>query len=90
MHSRVILFRVATSVPAQWSGPDAGGEEIEKSRAYLEAVRSEFAAAGVQAQAELAYGDPVREIVKRVEERGATCSPWERTGMESSVTCSSA
>ena len=70
MHSRVILFRVATSVPAQWSGPDAGGEEIEKSRAYLEAVRSEFAAAGVQAQAELAYGDPVREIVKRVEERG--------------------
>lgn len=70
MHSRVILFHVATSVPARWSGPNAGGEEIEKSRAYMETVRSEFAAVGVPAQAELAFGDPVKEIVKRVEERG--------------------
>ena len=38
MHSRVVLLHVATGVPAQWSGPDAGGEEVEKSRAYLKNV----------------------------------------------------
>ncbi len=70
MHSRVILLHVATGVPAQLGGPDAGGEEIEKSRAYLESVRCEFEAVGVPAQAELAFGVPVREIVKWVEERG--------------------
>jgi manganese transport protein len=70
MHSRVILLHVATGVPAQLGGRDAGGEEIEKSRAYLESVRSEFAAVGVQAQPELAFGDPVREIVKWVERHG--------------------
>jgi nucleotide-binding universal stress UspA family protein len=70
MHSRVILLHVATGVPAQWSGPDAGGEEIEKSRVYLESVRSEFETVGVPAQAELAFGVPVKEIVKWVEERG--------------------
>jgi nucleotide-binding universal stress UspA family protein len=69
MHSRVVLLRVVTSVPAQWSGANAGGEEIEKTRAYLEKIRAEFEAAGVPAQAELAYGDPVKEIVKWVEER---------------------
>jgi manganese transport protein len=70
LHSRVVLLHIATGVPAQWSGPNAGGEEIEKSRAYLESVRCEFAAAGVQAQPELAFGDPVREIVRWVEEHG--------------------
>ena len=30
LHSRVILLHVATGVPAQLGGPDAGGEEIEK------------------------------------------------------------
>jgi nucleotide-binding universal stress UspA family protein len=70
MHSRVVLLHVATGVPAQWSGPNAGGEEVEKSRAYLESVRSEFETVGVQAKAELAFGEPVKEIVKWVEERG--------------------
>ncbi len=27
--SRVVLFHVATSVAAQWHGPEAGGEEVE-------------------------------------------------------------
>jgi nucleotide-binding universal stress UspA family protein len=69
MHSRVMLLRVATSVPAQWSGANAGGEEVEKIRKYLEQIRAEFQAAGIAAQAEIAYGDPVKEIVKFVEER---------------------
>ena len=70
MHSQVVLLHVATGVPAQWSGPDAGGEEVKASRAYLETVCSEFQAVGVRATCELKYGDPVKEIVKWVEQRG--------------------
>jgi manganese transport protein len=68
--SRVVLFHVATSAAAQWHGAEAGGEEVEKSRAYLDKIKSEFEAAGVSAETELAYGEPVREIVKRIQEKG--------------------
>jgi nucleotide-binding universal stress UspA family protein len=70
LSSRVVLFHVATSAAAQWHGSDAGGEAIEESQAYLDKIKVEFEAAGVPAEAELAYGDPVREIVKWVEENG--------------------
>ena len=65
-----MVFHVATSVAAQWHGPDAGGEAVEESQAYLDKVKVEFEAAGITAEAELAYGEPVREIVKRIKERG--------------------
>jgi manganese transport protein len=67
LQSRVVLFHVATSVAAQWHGPNAGGEEVEESEAYLTKVKAEFEALGIAAEAELAFGDPVKEIVKRVE-----------------------
>jgi nucleotide-binding universal stress UspA family protein len=70
MNSQVVLFHVATGVPAQYHGQDAAGEEVEEDSAYLERIRSEFQAAGIPASAELAYGDPVKEIIKRVEEKG--------------------
>jgi nucleotide-binding universal stress UspA family protein len=44
--------------------------EITEDTAYLGQVRAEFQAAGIPAEAELAYGDPVTEIVKWVEEKG--------------------
>jgi nucleotide-binding universal stress UspA family protein len=64
MHSRLVLLHVATGVPAQLHGPNAAGEEIGEDRAYLRKVQAEFDADGVPAKTELAYGDPVREIVK--------------------------
>jgi nucleotide-binding universal stress UspA family protein len=70
MQSRLVLFHVATGVPAKVHGADAAGKEVEESKAYLEAVRQEFLAAGIKAEAELAYGDPVEEIVKRVHQKG--------------------
>ena len=69
LHSRVVLFHVVTSVAAQWHGPDAGGEAVEGSQAYLDRIKAEFEAAAIPAQAELAYGDPVREIVKWTQEK---------------------
>ena len=56
MNSRVVLLHVATSAVAQWHGPDAAGEEVEEGQAYLNGVKAEFEAAGIPADAELAYG----------------------------------
>jgi nucleotide-binding universal stress UspA family protein len=70
LHSSVVLLHVATGVPAQFHGPEAGGEEIEGDRAYLNGVKEEFEGVGVPARAELAYGEPVKEIVKWVQEKG--------------------
>lgn len=68
--SRVVLLHVATGVPAQWHGPDAAGQEVRQDQAYLDRVRDEFEKAGISVTAELAYGDPVREIVNWVEQNG--------------------
>ena len=68
--SNLVLLHVATSVPAQLLGADAAGEEIGEDMAYLRKVLNEFESAGIPAKAELAYGDPVREIVKWIETNG--------------------
>jgi nucleotide-binding universal stress UspA family protein len=68
MISRVVLLHVATGVPAQWSGSEAGGQEVREDQEYLKQVQAEFIAAGISATAELAFGDPVTEIVKWVSQ----------------------
>jgi len=70
MGSRVVLLHVADGWAARWYGPDAVSEEVRSDTAYLEKVRAEFVAEGIAVEAELAYGDPVREIVKWVREKG--------------------
>ena len=49
---------------------DAISPEITEDTAYLEKVRAEFQAIGIPAEAELAYGEPVKEIVKWVQQKG--------------------
>ena len=68
--SRVVLLHVAAGAAAKWLGPDAGGEEVETSQAYLDRIKAEFEAAGIPASSELAYGEPAKEIIKWVETRG--------------------
>ena len=63
----VVLLHVATGVSALFHGENAGGEEVEEDHAYLDRIRSEFEVAGIPARAELAFGNPVREIVKRAK-----------------------
>jgi nucleotide-binding universal stress UspA family protein len=70
MHSRVALLHVATGAAAQFHGADAAGEEIDESRAYLERVKAEFEAANIPSAAELGYGEPAKEIIKWVNEKG--------------------
>ena len=68
--SRVILLHVADGWAARIYGQDAVSSEIIEDTAYLEKVRGEFQAEGIITEAELAYGDPVKEIVKWVEQKG--------------------
>lgn len=70
MHSRVALLHVADGWAARMFGADAVSAEVAADKAYLETVRSEFAAAAIPVEAELAFGDPSKEIVKWVESKG--------------------
>lgn len=68
--SRLVLLHVADGWAARTYGPDAVSPEIAEDTAYLEHLLSEFEAAGIRAEAELAYGDPAKEIVKWVQQKG--------------------
>ncbi len=70
MHSRVALLHVADGWAARMFGADAISAEVAEDKAYLETVRSEFESAAIPVEAELAYGEPAREIVKWVESKG--------------------
>jgi len=69
-HSRLVLLHVADGWAARTYGQDAVSPEIAEDTAYLNKVREEFQAAGIPAQAELAFGEPVREIIKWVQQQG--------------------
>jgi len=68
--SRLVLLHVADGWAARTYGPDAVSPEIRDDTAYLQNVQAEFRAAGIPAEAELAFGDPASEIVKWVEQCG--------------------
>jgi nucleotide-binding universal stress UspA family protein len=70
LQSRVVLLHVASGVPAKYHRTDAAGKEIEESKAFLVRVRDEFIAAGIPAEAKLAYGEPAKEIVNWVQQNG--------------------
>jgi nucleotide-binding universal stress UspA family protein len=69
-HSRLVLLHVADGWAARTYGADAVSPEIVEDTAYLGKVRAEFQSLGIPTEAELAYGDPVTEIVKWVKRKG--------------------
>jgi nucleotide-binding universal stress UspA family protein len=69
-HSRVVLLHVADGWAARTYGSDAVSPEIAEDKAYLAKICDEFAASGIPAQTELAYGNPARQIVRWIEEKG--------------------
>lgn len=69
-HSRLVLLHVADGWAARTYGSDAVSREISEDTAYLNQVREEFQSAGIPAEAELAFGEPVAEIIKWVEQKG--------------------
>ena len=69
MKSRVVLLHVADGRAARTFGPDAVSPGITEDKAYLEKVRKEFESVGIPADAFLAYGEPVTEIVRWSNEK---------------------
>jgi len=67
---RVVLLHVADGWAARTFGADAVSPEIVEDTAYLNRVLSEFQSAGIPVEAELAYGDPPKEILKWVGQKG--------------------
>jgi nucleotide-binding universal stress UspA family protein len=65
-----VLLHVADGWAARTHGADAVSPEITEDTAYLEKVRAEFEAAGIPAEAELGYGEPSKEIIRWVREKG--------------------
>jgi nucleotide-binding universal stress UspA family protein len=61
---------VADGWAARTYGRDAVSREIQEDTDYLDHVRAEFQAVGISADAELAYGDPAREIIKWIQQKG--------------------
>ena len=68
--SRVVLLHVADGWAARAYGPDAVSPEIAEDTVYLKRVKAEFQSLGIPVEAELAYGEPVTEIVKWVKRKG--------------------
>ena len=68
--SHLVLLHVADGWAARTYGPDAVSPEIGEDTSYLAKVLAEFQAAGISAQAELAYGEPAEQIIKWVEKKG--------------------
>ncbi len=69
-HSRLVLLHVADGWAARTYGSDAVSREIAEDTAYLKTVQAEFQSMGIPAEAELAYGEPVDEIIKWVQRKG--------------------
>jgi nucleotide-binding universal stress UspA family protein len=70
MQAQVILLHVADGWAARTFGQDAVSPEITEDTAYLNRVRSELQSAGIAAEAQLAFGEPSKEIIKWVEQKG--------------------
>jgi nucleotide-binding universal stress UspA family protein len=68
--SRIVLLHVADGWAARWFGSDAISQEITEDRAYLAHVAAGLVTEGFQVESDLAFGDPVVEIVKWVHEKG--------------------
>lgn len=65
--SRVVLLHVADGWAARTYGRDAVSPEITEDTQYLQGLCAELRAANISADAELAFGDPVTEILKWIE-----------------------
>ena len=68
--SHVVLLHVADGWAARTYGADAVSPEISQDTAYLERIRAEFHALDIPVKSELAYGEPVKEIVRWVKQKG--------------------
>src|SRR5260370_17323193 len=79
-HSRLVLLHVADGWAARTYAPDAVSREITEDATYLDQVREEFQPSGIPTEAELAYRDPVKAIIKWIDQTLYTLLPLTTHG----------
>jgi len=67
--STICLLHVADGWAARWFGPDAVSPEVTEDHEYLARLQAELRATGLMVSAELAFGDPTKEILRWVSEQ---------------------
>lgn len=67
--SRVVLLHVADGWAARTFGSEAVSPEVTNDWKYLEEVKAELIGKGVPTEAQLAYGDPAKEIIRWVKQQ---------------------
>lgn len=67
--SKLVLLHVADGWTAHTYGAQGVSREIEEDRAYLSRIQDELKSEGIEADAELAFGNPANEIVKWVNNK---------------------
>ncbi|HEX8523261.1 MAG TPA: universal stress protein [Tepidisphaeraceae bacterium] len=67
--AKLVLLHVADGWTAHTYGPEGVSREIEEDRAYLATLQRELKGEGIEADAELAFGNPASEIVKWVNNK---------------------
>jgi nucleotide-binding universal stress UspA family protein len=68
-NSRLVLLHVADGWAARTYGQDAVSTEISEDTAYLQKIQAEFQSSGIPTEAELAYGEPDKEIINWVQQK---------------------
>jgi nucleotide-binding universal stress UspA family protein len=67
--AKLVLLHVADGWTARTYGPNAVHPEVVEDQAYLAKVKTDLAGEGIEAETELAFGNPATEIVKWVNEK---------------------
>ena len=63
----LLLVHVAEGFGPRYFGSQSADEETRDDRRYLEILRGQAAAAGVEAEVKLLYGDPVEQLARLAE-----------------------
>ncbi len=68
-NARLVLLHVADGWTARTYGAQGVSAEIDEDKQYLALIQQQLKDEGIEAEAELAYGNPADEIVKWVNNK---------------------
>lgn len=68
--ARLLLLHVVTNAASKYHGAKVSGAQVDECETYLREVVADFASVGIEAVAELAYGEPVKRIIEKVNQSG--------------------
>jgi len=68
--AKLQLLHVVTNAASKYHGDKASGAQVQECEAYLQQVSADIGSLGLEVTFELAYGEPVKQIVERVNRSG--------------------